>query len=128
MSVKNFPKYVKKEEVQVLCEKVGAVKKIEQQSDDEGQFTVVFESPDHAAEAVRVLHGQDFHGHNLDVAPLLTRFTERDPKKRNNMFRINQRRKDEYPLRILVKSDYIGAVIGSKGLTIADITQKCKAG
>lgn len=72
------------------------------------------------------LNGVDFKGSKLHVESL-------DKQRRNNRSRVQYAgmpgpgRQTDFPLRLLVQSDMVGAIIGRQGSTIRQITQQSRA-
>lgn len=72
------------------------------------------------------LNGIDFNGSKLQVEPL-------DKQRRTNRNRSQYAgmpgpgRQTDFPLRLLVQSDMVGAIIGRQGSTIRQITQQSRA-
>ena len=74
--------------------------------------------------AVNELHETEFKGQTLQA-----RVTERKSPRRmagTSSGNINVQRNIDFPLRILVQSDMVGAIIGRGGQTIRQITQQTR--
>ncbi|XP_042906663.1 insulin-like growth factor 2 mRNA-binding protein 3 isoform X2 [Parasteatoda tepidariorum] len=99
---------------------------------------VTYESPDQAQQAYTQLNGFEFEGGLLKVDYMMDRGPgSRSPRgggrggMRNMPFQGNSGgfplRGSDFPLRILVLSDMVGAIIGRSGGTIRQITQQSRA-
>ncbi|XP_065839545.1 insulin-like growth factor 2 mRNA-binding protein 2 isoform X2 [Oscarella lobularis] len=100
-------------------------------------WTIVYETVEQAEQAVRQFHGTNFR--DVDVE-LEVKFVEemrpltppspqqlQIPGHQNRVGRTTRGTHTEFPLRILVPSDMVGAIIGREGNTIRMLTQKTKA-
>ncbi|KAG4080252.1 hypothetical protein HA402_010744 [Bradysia odoriphaga] len=87
---------------------------------------ITFETHEQAQRAAAGLNGVDFKGSKLHVETL-------DKSRRNNRSRVQYAgmpgpgRQTDFPLRLLVQSDMVGAIIGRQGSTIRQITQQSRA-
>lgn len=127
MQIRNFPSTISKEEIKNLLASFGTLQKCDIDTDSiEPVITATFELPEQAQQAVDRLNNIDFHGSNLRVDFVGGRSPKPD-RMRNGGPHINGTNSISYPLRILVPSEFVGAIIGKKGQTIRDITAKCKA-
>ncbi|XP_065561793.1 insulin-like growth factor 2 mRNA-binding protein 3-B [Artemia franciscana] len=97
-------------------------------------FEVTFESQDEAQEAVQKLNGVEFEGNNLKVEMMERRGSGRGRGGRNGQQGLSYlqggpgtSKQPDFPLRILVLSDMVGAIIGRQGGTIRQITQQTRA-
>uniref|UniRef100_A0A1I8J806 RRM domain-containing protein n=1 Tax=Macrostomum lignano TaxID=282301 RepID=A0A1I8J806_9PLAT len=107
--------------------KYGDVAKIEPHNYQEGVLVVSMDCVDSANRAVAELNNVEFQGQKLILN-----------NDSANQRRLNQQRRsappatslplrENYPLRILINSDLVGAIIGKGGETIKEITNKTKA-
>ncbi|XP_014668900.1 PREDICTED: insulin-like growth factor 2 mRNA-binding protein 2 isoform X2 [Priapulus caudatus] len=148
VQVRNVPTHVIWEDLERLIANYGTVQRCEQPkaTDDDTPSSVIvtYETPEQAQRAVSELNDYQYEGSTLK-AELLERTNSNGnggggvnggSKAGNNRraFRSNQfsgmannQRNMEYPLRILVPSDMVGAIIGKGGATIRNITQQTRA-
>ncbi|XP_049822802.1 insulin-like growth factor 2 mRNA-binding protein 1 isoform X2 [Aethina tumida] len=89
---------------------------------------VIYETPEQALEAVNQLNGYELDGRPLKVE-LAERKSRKGPRGPGAPFGglPGQSRQTDFPLRILVQSDMVGAIIGRQGSTIRQITQHTRA-
>lgn len=139
IQIRNLPASFTKESIDELVSKYGVVKKSSLVSSEEGSFfTVIFDSPDEAQRAVEQLNNFQVDGSTLSVEIM----NSNPAAGRQNNLKARQSRSlpavggngnaqnsrgGGYPLRIMVPSEYVGAIIGRKGQTIRNITTRCKA-
>jgi len=88
-----------------------------------------YESAEQAQNAFDQLNGFEVSGHLLQVqlSPDLGRGRKSDIPRHLGFQAASNSRTSNFPLRILVPSELVGAVIGKKGVTIKNITTQCKA-
>ncbi|KAK2158971.1 hypothetical protein LSH36_161g14031 [Paralvinella palmiformis] len=128
--IRNLPEHAGQEDIQHLVATFGTVQRCDLVTGAmENSVNVTYETPDQAQQAVEQLNGYDYHQTVLKAEFM----------NNNNGRRLNQgargplrnsgtgTRGSGYPLRILVPSDFVGAIIGRKGQTIRNITTQCKA-
>ncbi|XP_052794945.1 insulin-like growth factor 2 mRNA-binding protein 2 [Mya arenaria] len=144
IQIRNFPGHIGVEEIQELVRNYGLVQKCEHVG-AEGLVYVTFENPDSAQSAVQSLNGIDFQGSSIKV-DFASNKTLRRPRSaqmgENQMMRRDDRQQmggggprgmqdrggmQELPLRILVGSEFVGAIIGRSGQTIQNITSQTRA-
>ncbi|XP_027851738.2 insulin-like growth factor 2 mRNA-binding protein 2 isoform X3 [Aphis gossypii] len=132
--ISNVPSTVRFEQLDQILLQFGQVKDIEKLSQRDGPTQVIqitFESTEQAHNALANLPGLELEGCQVKVEPAM---------ERRNRSAIRQRtygapgatptignRQTEFPLRILVHSDMVGAIIGRGGSTIRQITQQTRA-
>ncbi|KAL1483743.1 hypothetical protein MTO96_012502 [Rhipicephalus appendiculatus] len=111
--VSNIPVHVQRDEIHDLLATFGTVQNLEllPPSKPENQTyraQVTYETPEQAQQAVAQLRDYEYQGSVLraEVPPM---------------------RQSDFPLRILVLSDMVGAIIGRAGGTIRQITQQSRA-
>ncbi|RWS27419.1 insulin-like growth factor 2 mRNA-binding protein 1 isoform X1, partial [Leptotrombidium deliense] len=141
--VYNIPDHVQLDDVKQLISRFGDTVNVEQgttkwSSKEESAFSVVvdFESEESAKQAYNELNGLDYQGTQLRVEY----YMEPQPgtsrggggRGQRGAFRPpsyspGNSRATDFPLRILVLSDMVGAIIGRSGGTIKQITQETRA-
>ncbi|PAA52817.1 hypothetical protein BOX15_Mlig013926g2, partial [Macrostomum lignano] len=125
-------------DLEAMFAKFGKVLKIEPHNYQDGILVVSMETVDVANKAVAEVNGAEFQGSKLtlnnDSANQRRENGNNAPSQRrsgppvqapqlNNPMQV----RDFYPVRILVNSDLIGAIIGKGGETIKEITNRSKA-
>lgn len=124
IQIGNVPSHVTKEDLEHLVGTFGTVQRCDVSTNNmETSVHVTYETPDQAQRAVEQLSTYDYQGTHLRV----------DYVNNNRGYRGRPRnsgtgnRGTGYPLRILVPSDFVGAIIGKKGQTIRNITTQSRA-
>ncbi|KAG8184266.1 hypothetical protein JTE90_001084 [Oedothorax gibbosus] len=143
LQINNIVSHVNWEDVRELFNTFGNVLQCERANGKSEEFStayVTYESQDQAQQAYTQLNGYEFEGCLLKVDYMMERGPgSRSPRgggnvgrggMRNMPFQGNQGfplRASDFPLRILVLSDMVGAIIGRSGGTIRQITQQSRA-
>lgn len=131
--VSNLPPHVRFEDLEPLLSphgKVLACDKLTSRDPNTQTVQITFETPDQAQQAVVHVNGQDLEGSMLKVELAVERRTQRRPRGPGGPAfggLPGQGRQTDFPLRILVQSDMVGAIIGRQGSTIRQITQQTRA-
>ncbi|KAJ9582076.1 hypothetical protein L9F63_003578, partial [Diploptera punctata] len=132
----NIPSHVRFEELEPLLTPFGSVQSCEKLNSRDGSTQTVqvsYETQEQAQQAVNELNGYIYEGSTLKV--------ELSMERRGRGGRGGTRggtgagfsglpgsgRQTDFPLRILVQSDMVGAIIGRQGSTIRQITQQTRA-
>lgn len=91
---------------------------------------VTFETNDQAQQVVNQLNGVEVEGRPLKLELAVDKRGRRGPRTGPGASfggLPGQNRQTDFPLRILVQSDMVGAIIGRQGSTIRQITQQTRA-
>lgn len=126
IQIRNLPPQTIKEDIDQLVGSFGTVQRCELVSNNmDSVVNVTYETPEQAQQAVEQLNDYEYQGVaiKVDFANNNGRFYKNRPRNVGG----NNNRGTGYPLRILVPSDFVGAIIGRKGQTIRNITTQCKA-
>uniref|UniRef100_A0A1W7RAC0 Insulin-like growth factor 2 mRNA-binding protein 1 n=1 Tax=Hadrurus spadix TaxID=141984 RepID=A0A1W7RAC0_9SCOR len=138
VQVSNVPDHFPWDDMKRLLSTFGNVEECDQgtlKTENSYSVLVVYETQDQAQHAFAQLNGYELEGSPLKVDFIMDQ--GRGP--RNNRGRGNfrlmpysgtaapQLRPNDFPLRILVLSDMVGAIIGRAGGTIRQITQQSRA-
>ncbi|XP_069690841.1 insulin-like growth factor 2 mRNA-binding protein 1 isoform X4 [Periplaneta americana] len=132
----NIPSHVRFEDLEPLLTPFGSVQNCEKLNSRDGSTQTVqvsYETQEQAQQAVNELNGYVYEGSSLKV--------EFSMERRGRAGRGGSRggagasfsglpgsgRQTDFPLRILVQSDMVGAIIGRQGSTIRQITQQTRA-
>ncbi|XP_055842061.1 insulin-like growth factor 2 mRNA-binding protein 1 isoform X2 [Episyrphus balteatus] len=129
--ISGIPLQTRFEDIEPLLKPFGTVKQCEAvTSKDPNTQTVhiTFENPDQAQRAAGGLNGVDFEGNKLH-AEQLDKNQRRNARSARNQYAgmPGPGRQADFPLRILVQSEMVGAIIGRQGSTIRTITQQSRA-
>ncbi|XP_046397144.1 insulin-like growth factor 2 mRNA-binding protein 1 isoform X2 [Ischnura elegans] len=142
--VSNIPPHVRFEDLEPLLTPFGPVQNCEKLSGGRGgdgatqAVQIGYESLEQAQQAVNQLNGCEFEGASLKVELAMERGGGggrggrggRGGPRTGLMPFSNMpltTRQTDFPLRILVQSDMVGAIIGRQGSTIRQITQQTRA-
>ncbi|CAH1789549.1 unnamed protein product [Owenia fusiformis] len=125
ISIKNVPTLVTKDDLERLVSAFGAIERCDfVPGEMENCVNVTYESPEQAQQAVEELNDYQYQGASLKVEFVqngrMQNGRQRRPGNGNN-------RANDYPLRINVPSDMVGAIIGRGGQTIGKITKQSRA-
>ncbi|GAB6030462.1 hypothetical protein CHUAL_007328 [Chamberlinius hualienensis] len=125
------------EEVERLISSFGPSKKCDNVTDTDGTtiVEVTYESSETAQKAVSALNGCEVGGSSLKAELVMEQSRQsRQPRGRSARGAVQYSgipgpsgRGTDFPLRILVLSDMVGAIIGRQGGTIRQITQQTRA-
>jgi len=135
IQIRNLPANVSKDSIDAIVAGYGTVKKCSLVNAEEGQFiTVIYDTPEEAQQACEQLNGFSMEGTQLQAEimnsnPAAGRGSNgnKNRQPRNLGAASTSPRGSGLPLRIMVPSEYVGAIIGRKGQTIRNITTRCKA-
>lgn len=132
IKIQNLPQNYNQDTITQLFTGFGTVKKSNFINSDNGAFvTVLYELPEDAQKAIDQLNNSDYEGSKLKVELMPFNNTTNGRMGRYGRIKMSPMsgggRGPGQPVRILVPSDYVGAIIGRKGQTIRTITTKCKA-
>ncbi|XP_022258249.1 insulin-like growth factor 2 mRNA-binding protein 1 [Limulus polyphemus] len=136
VQVSNIPSHVQWDDIERLLATFGEVQQCDRgPAESENSFTVVvrYNTPDQAHQAFTELNGLEFESSHLKVDFVMEQ--GRGGRTNRGTFRPfpysgsspNPLRPADFPLRILVFSDMVGAIIGRAGGTIRQITQQSRA-
>lgn len=148
VQVGNIPSHVQREEIHQLLSTFGTVQNLElvpsKPENSTYRVQVTYETPDQAQQAVAQLRDYEYEGSVLKTEYSMDANGRNGGGGRNHMrpgggnrpmyrpfsYAGNQGsslRPSDFPLRILVLSDMVGAIIGRAGGTIRQITQQSRA-
>ncbi|XP_018306354.1 insulin-like growth factor 2 mRNA-binding protein 1 isoform X1 [Mycetomoellerius zeteki] len=132
--VSNLPAQIRLEELDLLFSNYGQVQNIEKvpSRDPNTQSVLIsYETQEQVQQAVNQLNGYDFDGNPLKVEMSSAESRRRGRSQRSGGVAFaglpGSGRQTDFPLRILVQSDMVGAIIGRQGSTIRQITQMTRA-
>ncbi|EEB18062.1 predicted protein [Pediculus humanus corporis] len=133
--VSNIPLHARYEDLEPLFSQFGSVQSCEKSNSRDGNsqsYQVVYETQEQAQQAINQLNSYKYDNQVLKV--------EFAMERRRGGGRGGSRggggayggpaasaRQTDFPLRILVQSDMVGAIIGRQGTTIRQITQQTRA-
>ncbi|CAK9831364.1 Insulin-like growth factor 2 mRNA-binding protein 1 [Anthophora retusa] len=131
--VSNLPAQARLEDIEVLfsnCGQVQSVEKLSSRDPNTQTVLVSYETQEQAQQAVN-----QFNGHEYEGSPLKVEMSTAESRRRGRSQRSGvaysgvsgSGRQTDFPLRILVQSEMVGAIIGRQGSTIRQITQMTRA-
>ncbi|BFZ01652.1 hypothetical protein BsWGS_04694 [Bradybaena similaris] len=124
IQIRNLPRHCSKEQIEELVNVTSRNPKKFEQVGSEGIMYVTFNTPEEAEECVEQLNDYRFEdGTQIKV----DFFRNQRRSNRSNSNSNSGLARQDLPLRIVVASDYIGAVIGKQGQTIRKITSESRA-
>ncbi|BFG02689.1 insulin-like growth factor 2 mRNA-binding protein 1 [Drosophila madeirensis] len=129
--ISGIPMQTRFEDIEPLLKPFGIVKQCEAiSSKDQSTQTVhiTFENPEQAQRAAGGLNGVEFEGNKLHCEQL-DKNQRRSQRNQRNPYpgMPGPGRQADFPLRVLVQSEMVGAIIGRQGSTIRTITQQSRA-
>ncbi|XP_013405581.1 insulin-like growth factor 2 mRNA-binding protein 3-B isoform X2 [Lingula anatina] len=126
--IRHVPSQVTHEDLLRLVSAFGPVIKTDESTNRNGEnvVVVIYESPEAAQEAASQLNGYELLGTQISVELAAPRNNRRFGGRRN-FSGMGSNRNSDFPLRILVPRETVGAIIGRGGQTIKKITQDTRA-
>ncbi|XP_012216783.1 insulin-like growth factor 2 mRNA-binding protein 1 isoform X6 [Linepithema humile] len=132
--ISNLPVPFHSEDLELLLANYGQVQNIEKLSSRElntQTLLISYETTEQAQQAVNQLNGYEYDGNPLKVEMSSAESRRRGRSQRSSGVAFSglsgSGRQTDFPLRILVQSDMVGAIIGRQGSTIRTITQQTRA-
>ncbi|XP_011268063.1 insulin-like growth factor 2 mRNA-binding protein 1 isoform X4 [Camponotus floridanus] len=132
--VSNLPAHARIEDLEGLFSNYGQVQNIEKLSSRDSNtqtLLVSYETQEQVQHAVNQLNGYEYDGNPLKVEMSSAEGRRRGRSQRGGGVAFSglpgSGRQTDFPLRILVQSDMVGAIIGRQGSTIRQITQVSRA-
>lgn len=126
--VSGLPQGFDREKLESLLSAHGNFQIIEVKDDGNSSMaTVQYQSKDEADKAVTALTDKSFEGSTLQARHSERKSPRRTLGPNNANSQQQQQRAIDFPLRILVQSEMVGAIIGRGGQTIRQITQQTRA-
>ncbi|RUS82920.1 hypothetical protein EGW08_009304, partial [Elysia chlorotica] len=124
IQIKNLSPNIMKDQVEELVNAISRSPKKFEQALSDGLVYVTFNTPEEAEECVEQLNDYRFD----DGSRITVEFfrSQRRSNRSNSNSNSGTARQD-LPLRMVVASDYVGAIIGKQGQTIRKITSESRA-
>ncbi|XP_048455258.1 insulin-like growth factor 2 mRNA-binding protein 2a isoform X4 [Rhincodon typus] len=143
IQIRNIPPHLQWEVLDGLLAEHGTVENVEQVNTDSetAVVNVTYETKEHAKIAVEKLNGHQFERYALKVSYIPDEEAMQPPAPRARRGPGGRSSRDhghspgpppppkqlDVPLRILVPTQFVGAIIGKEGLTIKNITQQTQS-
>lgn len=131
--VNNFPAQARIEDIEALfsnCGQVQSVEKLSSRDPNTQTVLISYETQEQAQQAVNQFNGHEYEGSPLKVEMSTVENRRRGRSQRSGVAYSGvsgSGRQADFPLRILVQSEMVGAIIGRQGSTIRQITQMTRA-
>ncbi|XP_048518366.1 insulin-like growth factor 2 mRNA-binding protein 1 [Dendroctonus ponderosae] len=130
--ISNLGPQIKFEDIELLLGQHGSVIHCDKLTSKDPATQVVqitYETTEQAQQAVVQLNGVEVEGKAIKVELAVEKRSRRGPRGPGVPFGVvpGPSRQTDFPLRILVQSDMVGAIIGRQGSTIRQITQMTRA-
>ncbi|ESO05334.1 hypothetical protein HELRODRAFT_191446 [Helobdella robusta] len=126
IQVTNLPDQLDTEDIKSLLASKGKIQKCDiVKSNLDKQLVVVYDTVEEAQKALEELNNYEYHGSVLQVDFMNIR-ESRASKHVNKLAGDAAKTEGVYILRLLVPSEYVGAIIGKRGQTIQNITSESK--
>lgn len=129
--ISNLAVHVRFEDMEQLLNQYGRIISCDKlSSKDLGTQTIaiIFENTEQAQQAVNNLNGIEVEGTSLKVELAVEKRSRKGSRSSCPSHSLPlQNRNTDFPLRILVQSEMVGAIIGRQGSTIRQITQQTRA-
>ncbi|XP_060683659.1 insulin-like growth factor 2 mRNA-binding protein 2a isoform X4 [Hemiscyllium ocellatum] len=143
IQIRNIPPHLQWEVLDGLLAEYGTVENVEQVNTDSetAVVNVTYETKEHAKIALEKLNGHQFETYALRVSYIPDEEAMQPPAPRSRRgagVRASRERGHspgpppapkqlDVPLRILVPTQFVGAIIGKEGLTIKNVTQQTQS-
>ncbi|XP_016424434.1 insulin-like growth factor 2 mRNA-binding protein 2 [Sinocyclocheilus rhinocerous] len=147
IQIRNIPPHLQWEVLDSLLAQYGTVENVEQVNTDTetAVVNVTYSTKEEAKIAVEKLTGQTFEDYSfkvsyildMDAAPPLpatrNRRSERTSREQDSQPGTSggslgpRQKQQDFPLRMLVSTQFVGAIIGKEGLTIKNITKQTQS-
>ncbi|XP_051868645.1 insulin-like growth factor 2 mRNA-binding protein 2a isoform X2 [Pristis pectinata] len=143
IQIRNIPPHLQWEVLDGLLAQHGTVENVEQVNTDSetAVVNVTYETKEHAKTAIEKLNGHQFESHALRISYIPDEEATQQPAHRPRRGAAARPSRDhgssttpgsshkplDVPLRILVPTQFVGAIIGKEGLTIKSVTQQTQS-
>ncbi|XP_038642736.1 insulin-like growth factor 2 mRNA-binding protein 2a isoform X2 [Scyliorhinus canicula] len=143
IQIRNIPPHLQWEVLDGLLAQHGTVENVEQVNTDSetAVVNVTYETKEHAKTAIEKLNGHQFERYALRISyipdeealQLPAQRPRRGPGSRparehsQSAGAVPSHKQLDVPLRILVPTQFVGAIIGKEGLTIKNVTQQTQS-
>ncbi|XP_067892292.1 insulin-like growth factor 2 mRNA-binding protein 2a isoform X3 [Heterodontus francisci] len=143
IQIRNIPPHLQWEVLDGLLAQHGTVENVEQVNTDSetAVVNVTYETKEHAKTAIEKLNGHQFERYALRISYIPDEEAMQLPVQRprrgtgsrssrehsQSAGAIPSHKQLDVPLRILVPTQFVGAIIGKEGLTIKNVTQQTQS-
>uniref|UniRef100_A0A8C9SZW7 Insulin-like growth factor 2 mRNA binding protein 2b n=1 Tax=Scleropages formosus TaxID=113540 RepID=A0A8C9SZW7_SCLFO len=126
IQIRNIPPHLQWEVLDGLLAQYGSVENVEQVNTDTetAVVNVTYATKEEAKVAVEKLTGHQFEDYSFKVSYILDAdAAQQAPAPRSR----RGGRQHDFPLRMLVPTQFVGAIIGKEGLTIKNVTKQTQS-
>uniref|UniRef100_A0AAY4B9D8 RRM domain-containing protein n=1 Tax=Denticeps clupeoides TaxID=299321 RepID=A0AAY4B9D8_9TELE len=131
IQIRNIPPQLQWEVLDDLLSQYGSVENVEQVNTDTetAVVNVTYTTKEEAKEALEKLTGHCFEDHPFSVSYILDTDAAQPPQapRAQKGGRGPRQKQHELPLRMLVPTQFVGAIIGKEGLTIKNLTKQTQS-
>uniref|UniRef100_A0A8C1PG75 Insulin-like growth factor 2 mRNA binding protein 1 n=1 Tax=Cyprinus carpio TaxID=7962 RepID=A0A8C1PG75_CYPCA len=124
LQIRNIPPHLQWEVLDGLLAQYGPVENCEQVNTDSetAVVNVTYGTREHARQAIQKLNGYQFENNALRVSYIPDENSDTDSQRGHS-----RQMSPDIPLRLLVPTQYVGAIIGKEGATIRNITKQTQS-
>uniref|UniRef100_A0A8C2KR66 Insulin-like growth factor 2 mRNA binding protein 1 n=1 Tax=Cyprinus carpio TaxID=7962 RepID=A0A8C2KR66_CYPCA len=124
LQIRNIPPHLQWEVLDGLLAQYGPVENCEQVNTDSetAVVNVTYGTREHARQAIQKLNGYQFENNALRVSYIPDENSDTDSQRGHS-----KHQHADIPLRLLVPTQYVGAIIGKEGATIRNITKQTQS-
>ncbi|KAL1789088.1 insulin-like growth factor 2 mRNA-binding protein 2 isoform X1 [Sigmodon hispidus] len=131
IQIRNIPPHLQWEVLDGLLAEYGTVENVEQVNTDTetAVVNVTYTTREEAKIAMEKLSGHQFENYSFKISyiPDEELNSPSPPQRVQHGDHSSQARQIDFPLRILVPTQFVGAIIGKEGLTIKNITKQTQS-
>uniref|UniRef100_A0A8C3T392 Insulin like growth factor 2 mRNA binding protein 3 n=1 Tax=Chelydra serpentina TaxID=8475 RepID=A0A8C3T392_CHESE len=131
LQIRNIPPHLQWEVLDSLLAQYGTVENCEQVNTDTetAVVNVTYANKDQARQAIEKLNGFQLENYSLKVAYIPDEMAAQPPAQQQGSpgAATRQKPQSDVPLRMLVPTQFVGAIIGKEGATIRNITKQTQS-
>uniref|UniRef100_A0A8C4NUT3 Insulin-like growth factor 2 mRNA binding protein 2a n=1 Tax=Dicentrarchus labrax TaxID=13489 RepID=A0A8C4NUT3_DICLA len=127
IQIRNIPPHLQWEVLDGLLAQYGTVENVEQVNTDTetAVVNVTYATKEEAKVAIEKLTGHQFDDYSFKVSYIVD--MDAAPPDQAPQFGASRARQHDFPLRMLVPTQFVGAIIGKEGLTIKNVTKQTQS-
>lgn len=139
LQIRNIPPHLQWEVLDGLLAQYGTVENVEQVNTDTeaAVVNVTYATREEARGAIEKLSGHQFENYSFRISYIPDEDSSAPPRSRRGEYSYRehghspggsgQSKQLDFPLRILVPTQFVGAIIGKEGLTIKNLTKQTQS-
>lgn len=129
--ISNLASHIRFEDIESLLTQYGRIISIDKLPSTDlttQAVAIIYENTEQAQQSVNNLNGVEVEGRVIKVELSVEKRSRKGSRTSIPSYNLSaQNRQSDFPLRILVQSEMVGAIIGRQGSTIRQITQQTRA-